>query len=104
MDKNERKSEIGFLGIVAAMAKQCIDKDGVISVGLYLDRRKPGLWYVPGVFLQPWKFMELFGEDTNYEYLTDRYGDMHVMTDVNGIVYFALINANDLIEDGRLVA
>ena len=103
MEKQARKSEIGFLGVAAALAKMCIDKDGVIDVGTWLDRRKTVLEWKTGVFLQPWKFMELFGDDTEYEYLTDRDGDMEVVTQVNGVTYYALIRDLDLIEDGRLV-
>lgn len=103
MDKQARKSEIGFLGISAAMAKQCSDKSGVIGVGRWLDRRKPFIQHTAGVFLQPWKFMELFGEDTEYEYLTDSDGDMQVVTSVNGVTYYAYIRDDDLIEDGRLI-
>lgn len=104
MDKKERKSLIGYAAIVAGMVSQLIDEPGIISIGLYLDRRKPGIWYVPGVFLQTWKFMEVFGPDTNYEYLTDRDGDMQVVTDVEGVMFYATISPSDLIEDGRLVA
>ena len=103
MEKAQRKSEIGFLGLVAAMTKQCSDQDGVIGVNMWLDRRKPGLQYTPGVYLQPYKFMELFGEDTDYEYMTDRDGDMQVVTQVNGVTYYAYIRDDDLIEDGVLV-
>ena len=104
MDKQARKSEIGFLGVAAALAKMCIDKDGVIDVGTWLDRRKTVHEWKTGVFLQPWKFMELFGDDTEYENLTDRSGDMQIVTTVNGVVYYALIRDYDLIQDGRLVA
>lgn len=103
MDKKDRKSEIGFLGIAAAMAKQCSDKDGVIGVGYWLDRRKPLLQYTPGVFLQTYKFMELFGEDTEYQYFADKDGDMQVFTQVNGVTYYALIGDHDLVENGVLV-
>jgi hypothetical protein len=103
MDKQARKSEIGFLGVAAALAKMCIDKDGVIDVGTWLDRRKMVHEWQTGVFLQPWKFMELFGDDTEYEYMTDRFGDMQIVTTVNGVVYYAIIQDYDLIQDGRLV-
>ena len=103
MDKTERKSDIGFLGIAAALAKMCTDKDGVIDIGTWLDRRKAGYEWKPGVFLQPWKFMELFGEDTEYQYFRDRDGDLQVFTQVNGITYFAIIRSYDLIVNGVLV-
>ena len=103
MEKAERKSEIGFLGISAAMAKQCSDKSGVIGVGRWLDRRKPFIQYTAGVYLQPWKFMQLFGEDTEYEYMEDHHGDLQVVTSVNGVTYYAYIRNDDMIEDGVLV-
>lgn len=104
MEKAQRKSDIGFLAIVAAMVKQCMDKLGVCGISLYLEKRPGATWgYRPGVHLQAWRFMDYFGEDTNYEYITDRDGDMKVITDVNGVVFFALIDGLDLIQNGRLV-
>jgi len=104
MDKKSRKSEIGFLGIVACMSKQCEDHDGVLAIHMWLDPRRPGISYLPGVFLEGWKFMELFGDDTEYEYLTDCDGDMQVFTIVNEeIAYYARLDMA-YINGGRLVA
>lgn len=101
--KAERKSDIGFLALVAHLQKQCQDKDGVISILPWLDRRKwPGLSYMPGVFMHAYKFMELFGEDTEYEYITDREGDRQVYTIVNGVSFFAYVGDDDAIKNGRL--
>jgi len=103
MDKSERKSEIGFLGIAAALAKQCIDKDGVVSVGPWYDNRRPhDITWKPGVFMWPWKFFELFGDDTEFEYVPDRYSGLQIVTEVNGIVYYATVTHSDVIENGRL--
>ena len=101
MDKNTRKSDIGFMTIVAALAKQCIEKPGVCGVGYYLDKRKgPGLHYVPGVHLTAETFLEYFGEDTDFEYRETGYGDVEMVTEVNGVTFYALINSTDRIESG----
>ena len=103
MDKRQRKSDIGYMALVAAMVNSIVDKDGVCGVHPYLERRKTVLQYKPGVQLQLWKFMELFGEDTEYEYITDRDGDMSVITEVNGVTFYALAGISDEIKEGRLI-
>lgn len=103
-EKHKRKKAIGFMAMLATMVYKVVNgSSGVCGIHPHLDRRDPGLKYVPGVQLQPWKFMELFGDDTEYEYIQDRYGDMSVITEMNGVMFHALINSMDLIRDGRLV-
>lgn len=103
MDKMDRKSEICFLGGAAAIAKICEDKKGVIGPCKWLDRRRFGTYYEAGMFLQPYKFMELFGEDTEYQYYKDKDSTLYVFTQVNGVTFYAMIRDDDLIVDGRLV-
>lgn len=104
MTKIERKSVICLMAIVAAMVKKIVDMIGVCGVHPWLDRRGGFTWtYLPGVQLMAWKFMELFGEDTNYEYLTDSDGDMTIITEVNGVIFHAPISGMDQIHNGRLV-
>lgn len=103
-EKQKRKKTIGFMAMLATMVFKIVNgHSGVCGIHPHLDRRKSFLQYVPGVQLQPWKFMELFGDDTEYEYIQDSYGDLSVVTEANGVMFHALINDMDLIRDGRLV-
>ncbi len=105
-EKQIRKSNIAQMSVVAAMVNDIVTGDGVCGFQPFLDRRKSTpveLHYEPGVLLQPWKFMELFGEDTDFEYIKDRDGDLTMITQVNGVTFYALANNSDLIRDGRLV-
>lgn len=102
-EKTQRKSEIGRMALVATLVDDIIEnsKHGVISLQQHLDARDDMKWS-PGVHLQPKLFMELFGDDTEYEYIDGDYGK-NVVTNVNGVTFYALINGMDLIRDGRLV-
>lgn len=105
-EKQIRKSNITQMSVVATMVDNLISEPGVCGFQQFLDRRKSTpaeLHFEPGVLLQPWKFMELFGEDTNFEYISDRDGDLTMITEVNGVVFHALVDKTDLIRDGRLV-
>ncbi len=103
MDKKERKEKIGRLTLIATLVSDEISRSNHNLVGLqpYLDARD-GLKWGPGTHLTPALFMELFGDDTEYEYIQDKYGKS-VITNVNGVTFFALITGTDLIQEGRLV-
>lgn len=104
MDKEKRKKDIAFMSIAAGMAAKCRNMDGVISAGEYLDRRiYPGPEYRPGVFMQPRGFLEYFGDDTDFEYITRPDGDLEMTTEVNGVTFYALIDHGDMIQGGRIV-
>lgn len=101
-----RKSNIAQMSVVATMVNDIVTGDGVCGFQPFLDRRKSTpveLHYEPGVLLQPWKFIELFGEDTNFEYVSDRDGEVTMITEVNGVTFYALTDNSDLIRNGRLV-
>lgn len=102
-EKTQRKSEIGRLALVATLVDDIIEnsKRGVVSLQPHLNARDDMKWG-PGVHLQPRLFMELFGDDTEYEYVDSDYGK-YVATNVNGVTVYALINGTDLIREGRLV-
>ena len=101
MNEKTKKSDINYLAMVAAMAKQCIDKDGVCGVGVYLDHRKPGSWYVPGVQMLAKTFLEYFG-DEGFEYRT-RGDGYELVKEIHGVTFYALIDDSDMIREGRLV-
>lgn len=103
MDKKKRKEEIGRLTLIATVVYDEITRSGhgVVSLQPHLDARDDMKWG-PGVHLQPALFMELFGDDTEYEYVDNGYGK-NVVTNVNGVTVFALINGTDLIQEGRIV-
>ena len=97
MDKLTRKNEIGFMCVTAAMAKLLSDRGGVCGVGVNSHAK-------PYVHLQPWRFMELFGEDTDYWYNEGDPDYRTINTEVNGIEIFALMTKFDIMENGELIA
>lgn len=103
MDKKKRKEEIGRLTLIATLVYDEIARSGhgVVSLQPHLEARDD-MKCGPGVHLQPRLFMELFGDDTEYEYVDSDYGK-YVATNVNGVTVYALINGTDLIQEGRLV-
>lgn len=107
MDKRERKSNIGFMSIVAAMAHQVTEKPGICAVDTYCDNRmfdigQGALEWKPGVQMQPATFLDYFVDDTDYEYITDKYGT-EMITEVNGVTFYARVSGMDLIENGVLI-
>lgn len=105
-EKTKHKSGIAYMALVATMVNNIVSEPGVCGIQPFIDGRRSTpfeLHFVPGVLLQPWKFMELFGEGTNFEYISDRDGDLTMITEVNGVVFHALVDKTDLIRDGRLV-
>lgn len=105
-EKTKSKSDIAYMALVATMVNNIVSEPGVCGIQPYLDRRKSTpteLHFDPGVLMQPWKFIERFGEDTNFEYISDRDGDLTIITNVNGAVFRAPVDRTDLIRDGRLV-
>lgn len=105
-EKQLRKSNIAYMALVATMVNNIVSEPGVCDILPFLDRRKSTpteVYFAPGVLMQPWKFIERFGEDTNFEYISDRDGDLTMITEVNGVVFHALVDETDLIRDGRLV-
>ena len=70
-EKQIRKSNITQMSVVATMVHNIVMKDdyGVCGLHPYLETRMGESRFVPGVLLQPWKFMELFGEDTSVQVL-----------------------------------
>ncbi|MBQ1580787.1 MAG: hypothetical protein IIZ86_06630 [Firmicutes bacterium] len=103
MDKKERKEKIGRLTLIATLVYDEVARNGhgVVSLQPHLDPRDDLKWG-PAAHLQPALFMELFGDYTEYEYVDSDYGK-YAVTNVNGVTVYALINATDLIQEGRLV-
>ncbi len=103
MDKKTRKEKIGRLALIATLVydEGASSGNGVISLQPHLDPRDDLKWG-PAAHLQPALFMELFGDDTEYEYIDSDHGK-YVVTDGNGVTVFALINGADLIQEGRIV-
>ena len=108
MNKLQRKSDIGYMSLLAGMVHQILKMPGVIEIGTHrgyrlLEFGNPiSIIETPGVFMQPWAFLEHFGDDTEFEYVTDKYGTQMV-TEVNGVTFYATVNSLDVIQDGKLV-
>lgn len=104
MDKEKRKKDIAFMTIAAGMAAKCRNMNGVVGPGEYLDRRTfPVLAFKPGVFMLPKGFLEYFGDDTNFEYIATEYGDIEMITEVNGVTFYAIVDPKDRILGGRVL-
>ena len=75
MDKKKRKEEIGRLTLIATLVYDEVTRSGhgVVSLQPHLNARDDMKWG-PGTHLTPALFMELFGDDTEYEYIDDKYG------------------------------
>lgn len=104
-EKQIRKSNIAYMALVATMVNNIVSEPGVCGIQPFIDGRRITpfeLHFVPGVLLQPWKFMELFGEGTNFEYI-DHHGYLTMITEVNGAIFYAPVDYSDRIRDGRLV-
>ena len=95
MDKKERKSDIGMMTIVAAMVKQLTDKNGVVAFGTPRND-------TPSVHMLPKRFLEYFGDDTDFEYSENDPDFRTISTMVNGVLFYALLDSFDVIENGRL--
>lgn len=104
MDKEKRKKDIAFMSIAAGMAAKCRDMDGIIGPGFQLDQRfLADLVYKPTMLMLPNGFLEYFGDDTDFEYITRTDGEVEMVTEVNGVTFYALIDDGDMIKGGRIV-
>ena len=104
MDKEKRKKDIAFMSIAAGMASKCRNMTGVVGPCEYLDRRNyPALAFKTGVFMLPKGFLEYFGDDTDFEYIATEFGDIEMVTEVNGVTFYAIVDNKDRIQGGRIV-
>lgn len=104
MDKEKRKKDIAFMSIAAGMAAKCRNMDGVIGPSAYLDRRNyPVLAFKTGMFMLPKGFLEYFGDDTDFEYIATEFGDIEMVTEVNGVTFYAIVDNKDRIQGGRVL-
>ena len=104
-EKTKRKSDIAYMALVATMVNNIVSEPGVCGIQPFIDSRRSTpieQHFAPGVLLQPWKFMEIFGEATNFEYI-DHHGYLTMITEVNGVVFHTLVDKTDLIRNGRLI-
>ena len=101
MDKTKKDVLIIALSMVAENVNKLYKEPGVCGFGPYLNRVTGD--YEPGVHLQFEKFMELFGDDTEYEYKDRGNDDREVRAVVNGVIFYALVTDLDRIgKDGGL--
>ncbi len=95
-----KRKEIERLATISTLVYQEIIRDGVIAIHDHLDRRK-NLERGAGVYLQPEKFFELFGDD-EYEYRPYDEEIIEAAKEVNGVTFYAIIYKTDAIPEGRL--
>lgn len=104
MDKEKRKKDIAFMSIAADMAAKCRNMDGVVGPGAYLDRRNyPAVAFKTGMLMMPSGFLEYFGDDTDFEYIDTEYGDIKMVTEVNGVIFYAIVDNKDRIPGGYVL-
>lgn len=95
-----KAKEIERLAAISTLVYQEIIRDGVIEINDHLDTRK-GLKRGAGVFLQPEKFFELFGDD-EFEYRPYDEERIEAAKEINGVTFYATIDKTDDIPEGRL--
>ena len=101
MNETKKSMLIIALSMVAENVNKLYKEPGVCGFGPYLNRQTGD--YEPGVHLQFEKFMEFFGDDTEYEYKDRGDDDREVRTVVNGVTFYALVTDLDRVEkDGGL--
>ena len=104
MDKEKRKKDIAFMSIAAGMAAKCRNMDGVVGPGFQLDQQiLPDLVYKPTMLMMPNGFLEYFGDDTDFEYIDTEYGDIKMVTEVNGVIFYATVDNKDRIPGGYVL-
>lgn len=104
MDKEKRKKDIAFMSIAAGMAAKCRKMPGVVGPSEYLDQSNyPAVAFKTGVFMLPRGFLEYFGDDTDFEYIDTEYGDIKMVTEVNGVIFYATVDDKDRILGGRVL-
>lgn len=104
MDKDKRKKDIEFMSIAAGMAAKCRKLDGVVGPSEYLDLSNyPAIAFKTGLLMMPRGFLEYFGDDTDFEYIDTEYGDIKMVTDVNGVIFYAIVGNKDRIPGGLVL-
>lgn len=104
MDKEKRKKDIAFMSIAAGMAAKCRKLDGVVGPSEYLDQSNyPAVAFKTGMLMMPSGFLEYFGDDTDFEYIDTEYGDIKMVTEVNGVIFYAIVDNKDRIPGGYVL-
>lgn len=93
MDKTKRYMLRVALQMVAQNVYKLEQEDnGVIDIKThYIVSKFNELITEPSVHMTEEGFLKLFGDDTEFEYVTDKDGDMEMQTRVNGVLFFALV-------------
>lgn len=95
MDKTKRDMLRVAMQMVAQNVYKLEQEAGVVGFKthfLWPDGLYGKIVKEPGVQLTAECFLELFGDDTEYEYVAREDGDEQMQTRVNGVLYFALVN------------
>jgi len=94
MDKTKREMLRVALQLVAQNVYKLEQEDGVIAFKTHYILPEPygKIIKEPSVHLTQEKFLEVFGDDTEYEYVTDKDGEVELQTRVDGVLFFALVD------------
>jgi len=87
MDKNKKQITLIALQMVAHNVARLTNEDGICAI-------RTTRWHgvdVPSVQMFAETFLEYFGDDTEFEYVTE-YGQETMKTMIDGVLFFALVD------------
>jgi len=88
MEKNKRDMNLIALQMVAQNVAKVMKLDGICAVRPTFKNGRD----VPSVQMLKNTFLEYFGDDTEYEYVTYGEDDRYMETIVDGVLFFALVD------------
>jgi len=88
MEKNKRDINLIALQMVARNVAKLMELDGICSLKPSFRNHKE----MPSVQMLADTFLEYFGEDTEYEFVTYGEDDRYMETVVDGVLFYALVH------------
>jgi len=95
MDKTKREMLRVALQLVAENVYKLEREKGVIRITTHFiwpDGLYGKILTEPSVQMNEEGFLALFGDDTEYEYVTDKDGSVEMQTRLNGVLFYALVH------------
>ena len=96
MEKNKRNSLLIAMKLVAQNVYK-LEQENVGICGFRTNIYWPdGNWFQyktePSVQMSAEGFLEMFGDDYEFEYVTDKDGDVQMQLRDDGVLFYALVN------------
>lgn len=95
MDKTKRDALLVAMQMVAQNVYKLEQEDGVIGFKthfLWPDGYYGKVTKEPSVHLSAERFLEMFGDDYEFEYVTDKDGDVQMQLRDDGVLFYALVD------------